>query len=220
MVHRDVVERQLKRIGCNFQLWGRGEVSELHNVLMQGETLAHCVNGHYAGGFAMLCATDHRVLLIDKKPMSYLHVEDVRFEMISEFDYSHRLLNATVHVYATNKTMTFTSWNHHQLRSLLSYVQQRVIEIRQYYYLAQQFQAAAQPQQVQQPTYMPNLALQSSGGGQQYASSKLSDASRALGVYTYSKLPHLRRRNSRRLGEYAVPDEIYPATSERQPRLF
>lgn len=219
MVNREVVEQQLRRLGCNFQLWGRGEANELHNVLMQGENLAHCVNGHYAGGFAMLCATDHRVLLIDKKPMSYLHVEDVRLEMISEFDYSHRLLNATVHVYATNKTMTFTSWNHHQLRALLSFVQQRVIEIRQYYYLAQQFQAAGSREQLQQSAYMPSLVFQTPGGSQP-ASSRLSDASRALGVYTYSKLPHLRRRGSRHLGKYAVPDEIYPAGEARQPRLF
>jgi hypothetical protein len=216
MVNRDIVERQLKRIGCNFQMWGRGEANELRNVLMDGETLAHCVNGHYTGGFAMLCATDHRVLLIDKKPMSYLHVEDVRFEMISEFDYSHRLLNATVHIYATTKTLSFTSWNHHQLRSLLSYIQQRVIEIRQYYYMAQQFQTTQQPQ-LQQPTYVPNMALQMPWGGQQAPQqpTKLANASQALGAYTYAKLPHLRRRNSRHLGEYALPDEVYQAPLRR-----
>lgn len=223
MVNRNIVDRQLRRIGCNFQMWGRGEAGELHNVLMDSETIMHCVNGHYAGGFAMLCATDHRVLLIDKKPMSYLHVEDVRFEMISEFDYSHRLLNATVRIYATTKTMSFTSWNHRQLRALLSFIQQRVIDLRQYY-MAQQFQQPMQQLQQQSAYYTPNFALETSWGGQrvpQQPATTLTNASQALGAYTHAKLPHLRRRNSKHLGEYAVanPDDIYLPEENPRPRF-
>ena len=199
MISRERLENQLKRIGCNFKLWGRSELDELSNILMDSETIAHCVNGHYSGGFALLCATDHRVLLVDKKPMNYLTVEDVRFEMITEFDYSHRLFDATVKIFTPTKTMLFTSWNQHRLRTLLSYIQQRVIEIRQYYYLAQQFQGMIGQQQAPQPTYVPNLVYQTPVKD---VSSSSTPAN--LGAFTRARLPHFRRRNTKNLGTYAV----------------
>ena len=212
MVHWDKVEEQLERIGCNFQFWGRSEARELCHVLMDNEQIAHCVNGQYVNGFAMLCATDHRVLLIDKKPMKFLNIEDVRFELISEFDYSHRLFNSTVRICTATKTLTFTSWNMHRLRALLSYVQQRVIEIRQYQYMAQQFQQQAIGP-MQQPTYVPNLAMQPSDGSAASTAQpsgqapSLTGAAHTIGAY----LPHFRSRGTKHLGKYAIlPDDIYP----------
>lgn len=149
MVSKQAVEEQLKRIGCNFRFWGRSEVNELGRILMEDEIIAECVNGEYANGFAMLVTTNHRLLLVDKKPFLYLTVEDYRYEMITEFNYNHRLMNATINVYTANKTLTFTSWNQHRLRKLLEYVQARVLEMRQQEHMAHQFQAAAAAQYAQ-----------------------------------------------------------------------
>lgn len=221
MVHWDKVEEQLERIGCNFKFWGRAEARELCHVLFDDENLQHCVNGQYPNGFAMLCATDHRVLLIDKKPMNYVNIEDIRFEMISEFDFSRRMLNSRISICTPTKTLTFSSWNIHQLRALLSYVQQRVIEIRQYQYLAQQFQQQAMDmfqrvppptRQQPEPAYVPNTAPQENyfSGESNQQNSTFGAAARNLGAYTYSRLPHFRSRGTRHLGEYALPDDIYP----------
>ena len=151
------VELQLKRIGCNFKWWGRAEIRELANILMDDEIIAGCVNGRYEGGFALLCVTNHRLLLVDRKPM-FLTLEDIRFDMIAEIDYNSRLLDNTVYVITPNRSLTFTSWNQHRMRRILNYIQQRVMEIRQHY-LMQQFQ----PPVPVQPGYAPvmnNLAMQ------------------------------------------------------------
>lgn len=134
------LEEQLKRIGCNYKYWGRAEIKELAHVLLPGETVEHCVNGSYEGGFALLAATDQRVLLVDKKPM-YLTLEDVRFDMIVEIDYNHRLLNANVFICTPNKSLRFVAYNHARLRALFHFVQTRVAEIRQHYTMLQQGQA-------------------------------------------------------------------------------
>lgn len=138
MVSLDQVERQLKRVGCNFQFWGRSEVRELRNVLMPSETIAHCVNGRYENGFAMLCVTDNRLLLIDHKPM-FVSVEDIRFDMIAEIDYSWRLLEGTINIVTPSRKLVFNSWSQHHLREVLNYTQQQVMEIRRQY-MARQFQ--------------------------------------------------------------------------------
>ncbi|HUC89574.1 MAG TPA: PH domain-containing protein [Patescibacteria group bacterium] len=156
------VNEQLKRVGCNFRFWGRPEIRELPNILMQDEIITKCVNGYYEGGFALLCVTNHRLLLVDRKPM-FLATEDIRFDMIVEMDYSAQLMNSTVKIMTPNKKMTFSSWSQHRLREILRQTQQRIMEVRQHY-LSQQFQQPASIRYIT-PVVAGGLALQ--GDGQQ-----------------------------------------------------
>ncbi len=131
MVSPKSVEDQLKLIHFNQRSWGRTEISELPNILMPDEEIFECVNGYYEGGFALLCATNIRMLLIDKKPLKYLTVEDLRFDMINQIDYSHRLLGAHITVSAGIKNLKFTSLNQRRLRKLIDHIQNRMAEIKQ-----------------------------------------------------------------------------------------
>lgn len=109
---------------------------------MEDEVIAECVNGEYGNGFAMLVATNHRILLVDKKPLLYLTVEDYRYEMITEFNYNHRLMDAAINIYTANKTLSFSSWSQHRLRRLLEYAQARVLEMRHHNQISSQFATA------------------------------------------------------------------------------
>lgn len=132
MISLSQIEDQLKQVGCNFRFWGRGEIRALREVLLPDETIAHCANGHYEGGFAMLLVTDQRLLLVDHKPM-FLSVEDIRFDMIAELDYSSQLLSSTIKISTPSRTLRFSSWSQHHLREVLSYTQQRMQDLRQQY---------------------------------------------------------------------------------------
>lgn len=137
MVTLATVEQQLKAVGCNFRFWGRSELRELCEILLPGETIAMAVNGQYEAGFALLCATDFRVLLVDKKP-KYLTLKDIRFDMITELDFSARMVNSTVRIYTPNKELRFTTTNASRLRKLFTYTQHKVMEIR-HRFMMQQF---------------------------------------------------------------------------------
>ncbi|HZL07869.1 MAG TPA: PH domain-containing protein [Candidatus Dormibacteraeota bacterium] len=123
MVSATLIEEQLKEIGFNHHGWGRTEVRELQNIIMPDEKIEECVNGIYEGGFALLLATDLRVLLVDKKPLNYLTVEDLRFDMINEIDYSHRLIGAHIRISAGETSLQFNSVNQARLRKLIGHVQ-------------------------------------------------------------------------------------------------
>lgn len=138
MVTLATVEQQLKAVGCNFRYWGRPEVRELCEILLPGETIAQAVNGQYEGGFALLCATDFRVLLVDKKP-KYLTLKDIRFDMITELDFAGRMMNSTIRIYTPNKELRFTTPSNRRLRKLFTYTQHKVMEIRNHF-MMQQFQ--------------------------------------------------------------------------------
>lgn len=129
MVTQQNVQAQLKKTGSEFRFWGRSEVGELSQVLADDEILHKCVNGHYLGGFAMLVATDRRLILIDRKPM-YLTIEAIWYDKIGQVDYNHRLLNATICISTPNKDLRFTTWNHAHLRDILLYSQEKMIEAK------------------------------------------------------------------------------------------
>ncbi len=130
MISQEKLDKQLKRLHINPKGWGKSEYAELRNILMPDESVEECVNGYYEAGFALLVATKYRVLLVDKKPMNYLTVEDMRFDMISEFDYSHRVIGAYLCISSGNKTLKFNSLNQRSLRKLLTYVQARMTELK------------------------------------------------------------------------------------------
>lgn len=158
MVSLEEVEWQLKQIGANFRFWGRSEVVELQHILIPGEQIQVCINGRYEGGFALLCATDQRLLLVDKKPM-YLTLEDVRYDMVSEVDFSHRMVDATIHVCTPTKTLRFTALRKTDLRKMTGYLQHRVLEIRQH----------AMQQHAQQVQPLPQFQQQFQQAQQQHA---------------------------------------------------
>lgn len=128
MVSQKSVSDQLKKIDFNQHAWGRAEVRELPKVILPDEKIFECVNGTYEGGFALLIATDVRVLLVDKKPFNYLTVEDLRFDMINEIDYNHRLFGAYVDISTGNRDLKFRSYNKPRLRKLISHVQHCMAE--------------------------------------------------------------------------------------------
>lgn len=131
MVSQASVDEQLKRINFKQHGWGRTEIRELPNILLPDEEIYECVNGIYEGGFALLVATNVRVLLIDKKPLKYLTVEDLRFDMITELDYNHRLFGAHIRLSAGSRNLKFTSVNQPNLRKLIGHIQHCMAEAKQ-----------------------------------------------------------------------------------------
>jgi hypothetical protein len=132
MVHLNVIEARLQQLGIRSTRGFGPEIKELQHILMPEEKIVALVTGRYFGGFAIMVATDNRVLIIDKRIL-FLTVEDIRYDMISEIDFSARLMDATINMFTVNKQHRFTSMRHrHLMRNLTSYIQQRIMEIRNY----------------------------------------------------------------------------------------
>ncbi len=138
MVSMKEITKQLRQIGCDYAVWGRSEIHELTNILMDDEQILQAVNGYYDGGFAMICVTNYRVLIVDKKPLA-LTVEDLRYDMIAEVDFSSRVFTSVLHIFTPMRTLIFTSWSMAKLRASMNYIQQRVMELRNNDYLMSQF---------------------------------------------------------------------------------
>ncbi len=147
------IELELSKLGIRNRVWGKPEVKELVNILTDDEHIIQAANGRYQGGFALIVATNHRLLLIDKK-LWFMSIEDVRFDMITELDFAARVLDATISVRTINKVLRFTSMKQRNLRDLIKYLQDRILEIR---HIMMQ-QAQAPDQAVDQPLIYQNPA--------------------------------------------------------------
>lgn len=149
MVHLHIIDEQLREIGVSIKFFGRPEVRELAKILGSDETIMHAVNGYYENGFALLVATDQRLLLIDRKPMS-LTVEDIQFETVTEVGFTYRLFNAMVRIHTPHKSLVFSCWNGRKLRELSEYLQKQVLQNHQQeqdeYTQQERFRALAQAQ--------------------------------------------------------------------------
>ncbi len=131
MVHQSVIHARMSQLGIKVSSWYKPELKELSLLLMDNEEIISLLTGRYYGGFALLVATDRRLLLIDKKTM-FMSLEDIRYDMISEIDYSSRVFDATITVFTVNKQHKFTSMKHKdQMRHLTVFVQKRIMELRQ-----------------------------------------------------------------------------------------
>jgi len=130
MVHPSVIEARLAKLNIKISGWFRAELRELQKTLADNEEIIALVAGRYYGGYALLVATSQRMLLIDKKTF-FMALEDIRYDMISEIGFNSRLLDSTITLFTVNKQHRFTCYKHrHQLRQLTSYVQQRVMQLR------------------------------------------------------------------------------------------
>jgi hypothetical protein len=153
MVHPSIIEARLGELGFRASRWFRAEIHELQHILMNDENIVALACGRYFGSFALLVATDQRLLLIDKR-VFFMTIEDTRYDMISEIDFNIQTYAANLTVYTMNKTHKFTSVKYkRQLRELTNYVQRRVWEFRQASQPADQQLPMQQQRQISTPGY-------------------------------------------------------------------
>ncbi len=131
MVDKRTIKSQLAAIDASLPFWVKPEMNQLTKIIVPGEKIRHIISGRYGGGTALLCATDLRLLIIDKKPM-FLAVEDVRYDMIAEVNYTHQFFDASIHLAAFNKDFSFTSFRKDELHDITEHIQQKLSEVRQH----------------------------------------------------------------------------------------
>jgi hypothetical protein len=130
MVHPSIIEARLGELRFRSSRWFRAEVHELQHVLMDHEKIIALACGRYFGSYALLVATDHRLLLIDKR-VFFMNMESTPYDMISEIDFNSQAYNATLTIFTLNKTHKFTSIKYKsQLRDISNYAQKRIAEMR------------------------------------------------------------------------------------------
>ena len=121
MVATKTLKSQLARLNAHFWIFGRAEAKELRKILNPGEVIIHCAHGYYHGGSGLLVATNHRLLLIDKRPF-YLNLEDMKYHTIKSVDCRQHFLTAMVVINCGAKKLYFKSVSDARLKLITDYI--------------------------------------------------------------------------------------------------
>lgn len=104
------------------------EQIELPRLLLADEKILAVISGFYATGTAILCVTNKRLLLVDKK-WARLFIDDVRFESINEINYGQQMIMSSITFIVAGREVLFRSWYKNELRMLSQLVQQKMFEV-------------------------------------------------------------------------------------------
>ncbi len=130
MVDKRTIKMQLATIDADLPFWVNAEVNQLATILVPNEVIQHAINGRYEGGLALLCATNLRLLIIDKK-LLFLAVEDIRYDMIAEVNFTNQLFDSRIHLSSFSKELWFNSYRKRQLSEFTDFIQHKLSEYRQ-----------------------------------------------------------------------------------------
>lgn len=130
MIAHEEVLKQLERMGVGRLPLCRAEINQLHQILVPGEEMEYLLAGRYMVGYAVLVATNKRLLLVDKT-IGGLIIEDFPFDMIAEVEYIKSLYGSKLIVFARSKKVEFRAYKGSNVRDFAQYLEQRVMEIRQ-----------------------------------------------------------------------------------------
>lgn len=122
----ETFEKTASHLGARILPWRKPVLRELHKSLLPDERVQKLLFGRYQNGFALLAATDKRLLIIDKKPMR-LVVEDIRYDTITEIDFHGRGVEASVQIATFNRVAVFRSAWTPKLRDATSFIQHKIM---------------------------------------------------------------------------------------------
>jgi hypothetical protein len=123
------VLQKKSRTRMNVGFFNKREMRELPSLLVPEERVLAVVGGWYTAGFAVLCVTTHRVLLVDKK-LVRLNFEDIRFDSLHEVNYSQEAFSASLRLFIAGRNMHFKSWRRQSLREVAQLIQEKMFEVR------------------------------------------------------------------------------------------
>jgi hypothetical protein len=103
------------------------ESEYLPAIIHPDEEIGGVVYGHHPEGFAMLVATDRRIIFLDKKPM--FEVEDeVTYDVVSGVSIGHAGFGSTVVLHTRIKDYPIRTYNLKCAYGFVEYIEARCLE--------------------------------------------------------------------------------------------
>lgn len=125
--HGERIKRDLKALGVtNFALW-RAVSRYLPHIIHPSEYIGGVVYGRCQNDFAMLVATDRRVIFLDKQPL-FVNEDEVTYFVVSGVSYSSAGIGMTVTLHTRIKDFVIRTFNQKCAKGFIQYIEARCLE--------------------------------------------------------------------------------------------
>ncbi len=125
MVSLNEVQAQLMSHESQFRYIGIAELKQLSWALQPGEQIMDCLKGWSGGMTTVLCATDKRLILLDKRTTKTT-VQEIDYEFIQKLEHHDRGWSSVLRVHMSGKRYEFMSWHIKRLKTFHGYIERHV----------------------------------------------------------------------------------------------
>ncbi len=125
--HRKRVLKDLRRLGVTPFAMVRAEFDLLPQLIHPYETIEGIVYGHYSDGFAVLLATNMRVLFVDKK-LFFTREDEVTYDVVSGVSIGKASFFTTVTLHTRVKDYKLRTLNFGCAADFVAYIESHRIE--------------------------------------------------------------------------------------------
>lgn len=123
----NAIRQALKDLGVS--RWGLAslEANYLPGILHPQEIIGGVLYGFCRGSFAILLATDRRIIFLDKKPL-FVDEDEINYRAVSGISYSRAGLGSTVTLHTRMKDYIIRTFNEHCAQGFMAYLESRCLE--------------------------------------------------------------------------------------------
>ena len=130
MVSFNEVQAQLISLNNHFRFIGIAELKQLACALQPGEEIMDCLKGWHNGTVSVLCATDRRMIIVDKNTTKH-RIQEIDYASVSEIHHIDRGLSSLLRVVVTDKSYEFISWHMKRLKQLHTFVNRHLEYVKE-----------------------------------------------------------------------------------------
>lgn len=124
------IKQQLRALGVSGAVLLTQESRYLPHIIHPDETIWGVVYGKTKDGFAMLLATNRRVIYLDKKPL-FVNQDEVTYDVVSGVNRSHVGLGTTLILHTRIKDYVVQTLNDKCARGFVNAIEQLKVESKE-----------------------------------------------------------------------------------------
>jgi hypothetical protein len=125
--HYNQVRQRLQDLGVTWYGLYRIEGRYLPDIIHPNEHIGGVVYGHFFGGFAMLVATERRMIFLDNK-IFYVNEDEINYDAVRGIGMTQDLLTSTVTLHTNIQEYTIRTLNSRCATGFVRYVESRSVE--------------------------------------------------------------------------------------------
>lgn len=127
LLHRDRVLGELRKLGVSKLGLLRMESRYLPKIIHPDEVIKAVVYGRSSDGFAMLVATDRRIIFLDRKPM-FVKEDEITYDVVSGVSHSQAGVGSTVVLNTRIKNYKIRTFNSKCATGFVDYIETHCLE--------------------------------------------------------------------------------------------
>lgn len=125
MVSFNEVQAQLISLNNHFRFIGIAELKQLSIALQPGEQIMDCLKGWHNGTVSVLCATDQRLIFVDKTTTKN-SVREISYDLVEKLHHIDRGWSSVLRLYVPGSMFEFVSWHIKRLKHLHLFIDRHV----------------------------------------------------------------------------------------------